>query len=452
MALDPRLKSALEALEELGKDLDTKNDEPSSAPVETKRSAGEDVTDDLPARRLLSVSDQLAMRERLRTKSTSELHAMFGIQARKGDTGIPFDVWANAGGYQLQAGLESDPTLRKALDTTGAAALIRQDLEPILYELYIREFPAWERFRKEPANGLVHTYQQITDFGDAQFMTELGTVTDDGSTYVRKTTNVSVIATRRGVSLKSQFAVRAGGMSWNPEQLELQGGLRAIAHKMQKTIFQGNASDSGGSGSAESGAFDANAFDGLRSILGQSRSDVSGSVAAVNCDLFASTPDDMRTALDRAAQQIMDAGGSVQIIYTRPNEKVSFDLQQDKNVRYMNSFVNVAPGVQTNAVNTVFGPLPLAVIPGDSIGSYTSTNTDAFVGGGTPSGSESVADMYLLDESTISLPYLGSEGVTVLDIPIGISGQLTHLFIMFGMWGLAVKALPFSNKVRVTLS
>lgn len=450
MSVDPRLKSALEALEELGKDLDARNDTPPANP-DTKKTAGEDVSNALPVRKFMSLSDQLAMREVLRKKSTSELHAMFGIQARKSDTGIPFDLWSS-GNYAIQAGIQNDNLLTKALDTGGAAALIRQDLEPILYELYVREFPAWERFRKEPANGLVHTYQQITSFGDAQFMTELGTVSDDQSTYVRKTTNVSVIATRRGVSLKSQFAVRAGGMSWNPEQLELQGGLRSIAHRMQKTIFQGNASNSGGSASDENGAFDANAFDGLRSILNGSVGSPRGTVYPTNVDLFASTPDDMRAGIDRAAQQVMDAGGKVDIIYCRPNEKVSFDLQQDKNIRYMNSFVDVVPGVQTNAVNTVFGPLPLVSIPGDSIGSYTTSNTDAFVGGGSPSGSESVADMYVLDENTISLPYLGSEGVTVLDIPIGISGQLTHLFILFGMWGLAVKALPFSNKIRVALS
>jgi len=428
MAIDPTLKSVLESLEDIGKQLSALNDAPSTAPVKT---AGEDVSDETPTRRLMSRADQMDMRGKLREKSTSELHAMFGIQARKSESGIPFDVWSNTGGGAIQQGIANDEMLKKTLDTGGGAALIRQDLEPILYELYVREFPAWERFSKEPANGLVHAYNQITDFGDAQFMTELGTVTDDVSTYVRKTTNVSVIATRRGISLKSQFAVQAGGMSWSPEQLELQGGLRAIAHKMQKTIFQGQATNSGGTTSNELGGYDANSFDGLRSQLNQA--------IVKNVDPTAGTPEDMRAAIDRAAQEVMDAGGSVSAAYLRPNEKVTFDLQQDKNVRYMNNFVNVTPGVLTNAVNTVFGPLPLASIPGDSIGTYTAA---------TYSGN-TVGDIYMLDESSISMPYLGSEGVTVLDIPIGISGQLTHLFIMFGMWGLAVKALPFSNKVRV---
>lgn len=423
MPIDPTLKSVLESLEDIGKQLEARNSEPSTA-----KAVGDDVTSEMLSKRVMSPSDQLEIRSKLKNKSNAELAAMFSIQARKSEAGIPFDTWANAGGYAVQTAIGGNPELTKALDTSGATALIRQDLEPILYELYVREFPAWERFAKEPANGLVHAYNQITDFGDAQFMTELGTVTDDVSTYVRKTTNVAVIATRRGTSLKSQFAVRAGGMSWSPEQLELQGGLRAIAHRMQKTIFQGQATNSGGLSSTEDGAYDANSFDGLRSILNQA--------IAKDVDPTAGTPENIREFVDRAAEEVMNAGGSVSNIYLRPTEKVTFDLQQDDNVRYMNSWVNVAPGVLTNAVNTVFGPLPLTVIPGDSIGTYTRSGT-------------SRADMYLLDESSISLPYLGSEGVTVLDIPIGISGQLTHLFIMFGMWGLAVKALPFSNKVRV---
>ena len=428
MAIDPTLKSVLESLEDIGKQLSALNDTPNTAPVEPVLKGVADDATDIFTRRAMSLSDQMELRTKLKTKSTAELSAMFGIQAQRHDAGIPFDMWANAGGGSVQAAIGQDINLSKALDTGGASALIRQDLEPILYELYVREFPAWERFSKEPANGLVHAYNQITNFGDAQFMTELGTVTDDQTTYTRKTTPVSVIATRRGTSLRSQYAVRAGGMSWNPEQLELQGGLRAIAHRMQKTIFQGQATNSGGTASNEYGAYDVNSFDGLRDILNQG--------IAKDCDPTTGTPEDMREFIDRATEEIVNAGGTANAIYCRPTEKITFDLQQDKNVRYMNQFTNVTPGVLTNAVNTILGPLPLIVIPGDSIGHYTHSAID-------------VADMYILDESTVSMPYLGSEGVTVLDIPIGISGQLTHLYIMFGMWGLVVKALPFSNKVRI---
>lgn len=414
------LKKVQSALSELGSTLEGQNDSPNTASV----AAGGTPTNT----RVVESADRWALREELKKKSTAELQAMFGIQARKQGTGIPFDVWAGAGGNPTMTAIAQDPVLAKALDTAGASALIRQDLEPILYELYIREFPAWERFRKEPANGLVHAYNRILSFGDAQFMTELGTVTDDLSQYERKTAPISVIATRRGISLRSQFAVQAGGMGYNPEQLELQGGLRAIAYKMQKTIFQGNASVSSGTASGEDGAYDANSFDGLRGILNTAR--------AVNVDPTAATPEDMRQAINDASVAIMQNAGRANVIYVDPVVKAQFDVQQDANVRYMNNYVNVAPGVLTNAVNTVFGPLPLAVVPGDSIGTYIKSGTD-------------YRDMYLIDEDVVSIPYLGSDGPTVLDIPIGISGQLTHLYIIFGMWGMAVKAVQFNNKVRV---
>lgn len=422
MSLD-KLAQIQGELADLRKALEDRNDEPSTKVAPTV--AGMESTD-TTERRMLDAADRLALRSELKTKSTDELHAMFSLQARRNDTGVPFDVWAsNGNAYQA---VERDPVLSKALDTVGATALIRQDLEPILYELYIREFPYWERIRKEPANGLVHAYDRITSFGDAQFMPELGTVTDDTSTYERATTPVSVIATRRGVSLKSQFAVQAGGMPWSPEQLELQGGLRAVAHKMQKTIFQGNSTTTGGSADTELGAYDANAFDGLRKLLDTSRK--------VDADPTGGTPDDLRQKINDAATVTMQAAGDIQIAYMTPETKNLIDYQQDKNIRYANEFVNVAVGVQTNAINTVFGPLPLAVVKGDSIGEYYELSTQ-------------YSDIYLLDETTISVPYLGSDGPTVLDIPIGISGQLTHLYIVFGMWGLALKVPQFSNKVRV---
>lgn len=436
MSDDVTLNGVFETLEAIQASLAKLNDAPNTTPPEIPVAAAgvaDQGTPAIPTSRALTQLDQMELRRSIRyTKAGNlrpigEIHAMLGQQASQRDSGIPVDMWANSGGMQVQTAMQQNPMIQKALDSSSASALIRQDLEPFLYELYVREFPAFERFPREPANGLVHAYNQITDFGSAEFMPELGTVTDDRSTYVRQTTNVAILATRRGVSLKSQFAVLQGGAGYNPEQLELQGGLRAMAHELQKAIFQGNSTNSGGTLSSEDGAYDANAFDGLRKILNTAN--------AKNVDPTLATPEDMRAAIDRAAEEVVEEGGRVSIIWCHPHEKVSFDLQQDANVRYMNSFVDVAVGVQTNAVNTLFGPLPLAVVPGDSIGTYTN------------SGSR--RDMYLLDESSISLPYLGSEGPTVLEIPIGISGQLTRLYIIFGMWGLAVKAIPFSNKVRV---
>ena len=431
------LSGVLGTLEQIQRSLESLNAAPN--PVDPAATPATKGVEDAPVtppstRRLLSQEEMYQLKSDIRFKpngalrSVGELQSLFVAQAQRQDTGIPLAAWANSGGYATQVAMAENPTIRKALDSGGAGALIRQDLEPVLQELFIREFPAYERFGRVPANGLVHAYDQVTSFGSAVFMPELGTVTDDTSVYARQTTNVAILATRRGVSFKGEFAVRAGGMSWDPAALEMQGGLRAIAHELQKAIFQGNATNSGGTASDENGLYDANAFTGLRSILNTGR--------AQNVDPTAGTPENMRAAIDRACEQIVEQGGRASIIWCHPHEKVSFDLQQDANVRYMNQFVDVAVGIQTNAVNTVFGPLPLAVVPGDSIGTYTASAV-------------SRRDMYVLDESSISLPYLGSEGPTVLEIPPGVAGQLTRLFIIFGMWGLAVRAIPFSNKVRV---
>lgn len=423
--LSQDFRAAMESLEEISKSLEDLNKTPSTA-IPTKAAAESSVES---PNKYMSNADMWEIRRELRKKSVPELHAMFALQAQKTDTGVPFGLWAATGGSPVQSAIQSNAVLTKALDSTSASgqALIRQDLEPVMLELFVRMFPAFEAFSKEPANGLVHAFNRMTSFGDAQFMSELGTVTDDNSVYERDTTNVAILATRRGISLREQFAAVQSGGGFNPENLELSGGMRAIAHRMQKTIFQGNATYAAGSASTEEGAYDANSFDGLRKILNTAR--------AVDVDPTAATPENIRAALDNALLDAMNNGGSVNTIYLRPQEKMAFDLQQDANVRYMGDIANAAVGVNVATVNTIFGPLGLNVVPGDSIGHYTRTFD--------------VADIYLLDNTTISLPYLGSPGPTVLDIPIGISGQLTHLFIIFGMWGLAVKAPIWSNKVRV---
>jgi hypothetical protein len=358
----------------------------------------------------------------------AELGGVLGKQMAKEGQGIPVDVWMRSGGgYAIEQLMQQNPTVRKALDTTAGTALIRQDLEPLLYELFIRDFPAWDRFPKEPANGLVHAYNRQTGYGDAQFMTELGTVTDDTAAYERATTPITILATRRGVTLKNVYATAAGGAGFNPETLELQAGLTAIAHKMQKTIFQGNATVSSGTASTEDGAYDANSFDGLRKILNTAN--------AVDVDPTAVTPENIRAAFNEAMITTSQDAGSPSIIYLDPEAMGQFDLQQDDLVRYIERR-DLTVGATVRAVATTMGDMPLMVVRGDSIGEYTYSG-------------DTVSDAYMVDERYVSIPYLGSDGPTVLDIPMGVSGQLVRLFIIFGMWGLAVKATQFHNKVRI---
>jgi hypothetical protein len=426
-----RLKTALE---ELGPELDKQNDAPKTALA----GVGPDM--EHAQRKFLSNDDKVQLQRSLRKLSDAELLGFFSSQARKKDQGIPVETWMSAGGNStaLSTAFESSPTITRALDTTSTGPLIRQDLEPVILELFIRNFPAWERIPKEPANGLVHAYNRQTSYGSATFMGELGTVTDSTSAFERATTPISILATRRGVTIKAAAAVSAGGMAWSPEQMELTGGLRAIAHTMQKTIFQGNASVStaSGAGDDEDGAYDAYAFDGLRHLLkGPSTPNT-----PVDCNPTGGTPDSIRQKINDAVISALQLAGDPRMAYLDPTTKGQIDVQQDANVRYTNppSLVNVGVGVQTNEINTANGPIPLFVIPGDAIGHYTKSND--------------VSDIYLIDEQNWSVPYLGTDGPTVLDIPMGVGGQLTRQFIIFGMWGFAVKALQFHNKVRVRRS
>jgi hypothetical protein len=432
-------RGILETQEQIATAIKTLTEAPNFAtvsPAQPVLKGVEDQSAGAPLQKYMSPEARMELSATLRTKSTAELMTLFSLQARKQDSGIPLDHWLASAGTAAQNGFEGvgqqlNPDIRRALDTTGAAALIRQDLEPLLYEIFVRIFPAYDRIGKEPANGLVHAFNKVTAYGDAQFMPELGTVTDDVSTYERATTNVAILATRRGISLKSQFAVMAGGMNYNPEQLELNGGLRAIAHKMQKTIFGGQASDSGGLETNELGPYDANGFTGLRHIL--------NTVRAIDLDP-ATNPDttgNIRFAVDKAIIPIVQNGGMASIIWSEPTEKNTFNEQQDSKTRIVvPNQINIGVGVTAGGVNTLAGELPWAIVPGDSIYKYTD-------GGATLR-----RDVYILDESSITLPYLGTAGPTVLDIPIGISGQLTRLFIIFLMNGMAVKVPQWSNKVR----
>lgn len=409
-----RLAAALEALEP---ELDKGGEAP--VPSTGQSADGKDY---------LTWADQTDLRRKLKKVDESTLAGMFSHQIRKEGQGIPLDIWMRSGGGRaIEQLLESNPTVRKALDSTAGAPLIRQDLEPLLYEMYIREFPAWERFPKEPANGIVHAYNRQTGYGDAQFMTELGTVTDDTAAYERATTPITILATRRGVTLKNQYGTLAGGAGFNPEQLELRAGLRAMAHKMQKTIFQGNATVSSGTASTEDGEYDANSFDGLRKILAGAN--------AVDVDPTGATPENIRAAFNEAVITTVQDAGRPSVIYIDPEASGQFDTQQDDLVRYIERD-NISVGVTVQSVSTTMGRLPLFVVPGDSIGEYTYS-------------AQTVSDAYIIDEQAVSIPFLGSDGPTVLDIPMGVSGQLVRLFIIFGMWGFAVKAVQFHNKVRI---
>lgn len=332
-------------------------------------------------------------------------------------------------------------TLQKGiLDSTGGTTgnvLIRQDLEPTLYALFVKTFPAFERLAKGPANGLVHAFNQITTPDSSALgstiITELGTVNYVASTYVRQTAPIAVFATGRGLSIKELAAVQQGGAPYDPQKTELTNGMIKLATDVQYTIFQGNASTSGGAGSTtELGAYNTNAFDGLRSILGSVGTYTGNSANQIDIGSL-----NIVESLQSLATRGANNGGMPDLAFCSMNAKQALDAEQQGNQRYNDDKYEIIPGVRTNQIAWVNGNLPVIAVPGSSIGTYNRTSDNAVV-----------EDLYVIDSNTVTIRWLYSESFTVLQIPSGVDGQLSNRFIIFGMFGLEVAGPLFGGKAR----
>ncbi len=148
MTLDLKALNAL--LDEIGPVVNKGNDTPPPEQPETAlRTAGQEI--DQPYGRqfdFLSKDDSLHLQRRLNRLSFDEIGQLMEKQIRAGEgKGVPLRTWQMA-----QFG--ENPVIAKALDTSGGAALIRQDLDPFLVSQFVKIFPAWQRIAKVPANGL----------------------------------------------------------------------------------------------------------------------------------------------------------------------------------------------------------------------------------------------------------------------------------------------------------
>jgi hypothetical protein len=241
------------------------------------------------------------------------------------------------------------------------------------------------------------------------------------------------------VSLKALFAARQAGNTPNPEDLEQNSAVLAMASRYQKTMLYGNWQDAAGTINNERGPFDEDSFDGLRYHLNTAR--------AVNVDP-ATNPDttgSLRRAFDAAALEVTESGGADLVAFGASPERITFNEQFDDKVMVLLDAAakQVTAGVRVPVIQTLEGMIPFYGVPGGFNSSYTAT--------GTYSGN-TVRDIYLLADTSISIPYLGSDGPTVIEIPVGANGQLTRLFIVFFMGGLAVKVPTFMNKLRVKVA
>ena len=339
--------------------------------------------------------------------------------------GIPFAAWANK---QTQQKIVEDETFRKFIDTVSGNVLIRQDLEPLIYAAFVRRFPAFARVDKVPANGLVHTFQRVDARPAATYIAETAAVPDSQSVYTRATSNIAVLALRVGTSLKQSLSVAAGGMPWNTEQQEISFGIESIAAQLQQTYLQGNATVIGGTLNTVDGLFDANSFDGLR------RSVPAGNIRALGADTILE-------GLNQADVLAVNNGGLSTVVLMRVIDAVQFENELQPFRRFIESErVEVVPGLPSVVGVNLSGSglVPVIKVPGADATVYT-VGADA-----------GISDAFVLDENVVAMPYLGSDTPTVIELPLGVTGALTKLYILVGMFGVAVRVPNFISKLRIT--
>ncbi len=336
--------------------------------------------------------------------------------------GVPINDWMTSADYGK---MQENEMLSKFLDTASGNVLIRQDLEPLIFAAFVRRFPAFARIDKIPANGLVHTFQRVDARPTTSYIAETATVPDSQSTYTRATTNIAVAALRVGTSLKETLAVTAGGMPWNAEQQEIGFGIESIAAQTQQTLLQGNATVPGGAADND-GPFDANAFDGLRRTI------PAANIREIGADTILE-------ALNQTDLLSANNGAQNSIIFISATDNVQFTNELQPFRRFVDSErVEVVPGLPsvTGVSLASSGLVPVISVPGTDWAAYTS-------------GGNTVRDAFVLDESVLAMPYLGSETPTVIELPLGVTGALTKLFILVWMGGLAARIPNFTAKLRI---
>lgn len=382
--------------------------------------------------------------------------AMSLLYLGAGDEGTPFQKWASTQVNQsslIEAKLHGalskglfDKAAAKALDTTlsggvGGGALIRTDLEPLLYEAYLRYFPVIDRVRSFPSNGITHGFNVRTAPGVASTISELGDLTaaDSDSTIQRSnSSNIAIIVSRRGISLKLQFAVSQSGMSFpvtGSENMEVMGAMWAIARKNQALLLQGNFSTASKTLDDEEGVTDGNGYDGLRTLL-----------KGAGTSITKASNETYRKVLNRAIAQIANAGGNVDNILILLSWAAEIAVEEE-----MEEFIRIIAdktgetGIRRNVLDgglRTFGNIVSKFLPvpaagqGDGLGWYDLASVQK-------------EDMMVIDPMGMGLAYLGSATPSLLELPVGFNNRLSNVYVSFLMNGLVVHIPTFHRKVRI---
>jgi len=317
------------------------------------------------------------------------------------------------------------------------------DIEDLLYALFVVKFPLWERLKNGPANGLLHTWNVVSNYSQATptdstitIATDTTTATADTGQYAQKqTSNIATLLEQRGVTFKEQFAVAQSGMTYNPETRELENGILRLKDLAQRLLFQGNMSQSTGTASNEFGAYNTAGFDGLRMICG-GLGTYNASAVRVNQDLVNKT---IVQSMNSVVARVMNNGGTTSLAVLSATADAALMDEQEGKQRVFGSG-ELIPGVPVTTVATAGGNIPLVPVPGLNAGGHYLRTSDSI----------DVEDILMLDESMITRRWLGSPDINVLELPAGISGALTRTYLIFTFFGLEVAdGGLFQGKVRI---
>lgn len=208
--------------------------------------------------------------------------------------------------------------------------------------------------------------------------------------------------------------------------------MTKLAMDVQYTILGGNASNSSGTASQEAGAYNVNAFDGWRGVIGSV-----GTFSANNAIQQDIGSFNILESIQSVSAKIANNGGNPSAVFCSMNGKQALDIEQQNNRRYNDDTIEITPGLRVNQIAWANGQLAIIPIPGTTMGTYNRTS-DSMV----------VEDFYVVDESVNTIRWLYSDGFTVLQIPSGVDGVLSERYIIFGMFGLEIAAPLFNAKVR----
>ena len=387
--------------------------------------------------------------------SNPRLGGMIAALLQKGarSEGTPFQEYMKNSGQQSAMESKFEDALsqkmfgeyggliEKALNSANNSGgpTIRTDIEPLMREAYLRSFPALDAISSIPANGLVHTYNVKTATGQAVTLGELGdlTTTDGDSTFVRKAnSNIAIIASRRQISLKLQYASQQSGMNFNlvgAENTEVMSGITAVSRKNQALLLQGNYSTAGKTLADEEGVYNVNDYDGLRTQL-----------KSAGDSITKTTNDKFYALIDKAVGQIMNAGGDVSSLWVLMSvgarqllnsELLQFMRRTNDDSGATN--INIGTSGLMTVAETLTKTLPIpASAQNEGVGNYTYSTVDT-------------EDAFVVDPTGMALAYLGSANPVILELPIGFNNALSNVYIVFLMNGLVLYIDGFNRKIRL---